>query len=116
MKGLPVKIIIAVAAVLCATGAPVVLALLGVVGLSPALASAAEDNQPYPVYKPASRSPEPIDIRSNAYGASRSAPDALGIGERVPDFTVPRVGGGSLALESVRKQGDVVIIFYRGHW
>ena len=110
------KIFSAVAAVLCGTGAPAVLALLSVVGLSPTLASAAENNSAYPTYKPASRSPEPIDIRRNAYGASRSAPDALKIGERAPDFTVPRAGGGSLALESARSQGDVVIIFYRGHW
>jgi hypothetical protein len=110
------KTIPAVAAVVRATSRPVVLALLTAVGLSSTLVSVAEMNAPYPVYKPASRAPEPIDIRSNTYGASRSAPDALRIGERVPDFTVPRVGGGNLALESVRAQGDVVIIFYRGHW
>ena len=69
-----------------------------------------------PRYKPSSRSPEPVDITSNRYGASRSAPDALQIGERAPDFSAPRAGGGLLSLRALRKQGPVVIIFYRGHW
>lgn len=110
------KVLSAVAAILYTMSAPVVLTILIVIGPSSTSASAAEVDAPYPVYKPASRAPEPIDIRSNTYGASRSAPNALSIGEQVPDFTVPRVGGGNLTFESVRAQGDVVIIFYRGHW
>jgi hypothetical protein len=69
----------------------------------------------FPSYKPSSRSPQPLDIRTNAYGASRNAPDALGIGARVPDFTVPRAGGGSVSLSDARAKGEVAIIFYRGH-
>lgn len=80
--------------------------------LAPALATASD----YPRYKPASRSPEPLDIRTNAYGASRSAPDALRIGDRAPDFTVPRAGGGIVSLAEARETGPVVVIFYRGHW
>ncbi len=79
-----------------------------------AVLSAAED--PYPRYKPSTRSPEPIDIRTNAYGASRSAPNALEIGARAPDFTVPRAGGGTVSLRDAHQDGPVVIIFYRGHW
>lgn len=70
----------------------------------------------YPRYKPSSRSPEALDIRTDAYGASRDAPDALGIGALVPDFTVPRAGGGSIVLSDALAQGPVVLIFYRGHW
>jgi hypothetical protein len=75
---------------------------------------AAEDV--YPRYKPSSRSPQPLDIRTNAYGASRSAPDALKIGERAPDFTLPRADGGIVSLAEARRAGPVVIVFYRGHW
>jgi len=69
-----------------------------------------------PRYKPSSRSPEPLDIRTNSYGASRSAPAALEIGDRVPDFTLPRAGGGTVSLEGALQRGPVAIIFYRGHW
>jgi hypothetical protein len=75
---------------------------------------AAED--PFPRYKPASRSPEPIDIRSNAYGASRSAPEALEIGDVAPDFLLPRAGGGTVSLTEALERGPVTLIFYRGHW
>jgi hypothetical protein len=74
------------------------------------------DNEPVPRYKPSSRSPEPLDIRDNVYGASRNAPKALGIGTRIADFRVPRAGGGFVSLREARSQGPVAIIFYRGHW
>ena len=69
-----------------------------------------------PLYKPSSRAPAPIDIRSNAYGASTLAPEALRIGEFAADFTVPLSGGGNATLSQLRRGGPVVIIFYRGHW
>jgi hypothetical protein len=80
----------------------------------PALPNAAEEV--FPRYKPSSRSPAPMDIRTNAYGASRSAPDALEIGDVAPDFTLPRAGGGTVSLSRARTAGPVAIIFYRGHW
>ena len=69
-----------------------------------------------PKYKPASRAPAPIDITTNAYGYSRNAPDALRIGDTVADFILPQAGGGTVDLQHIRKDGPVVIIFYRGHW
>ena len=93
-------------------------AVVWAVGLALSTASAvvgAAEN-PYPRYKPSARSPESIDIRTNAYGASRSAPNALEIGARAPDFIVPRAGGGTVSLRDARQDGPVVIIFYRGHW
>ena len=74
------------------------------------------DDGAFPRYKPSARSPEPIDIRTDLYGASRKAPDALGIGDRVPDFVLPRAGGGLVSLSQARANGAVAIIFYRGHW
>jgi len=81
--------------------------------LLPAALNAADDA--FPRYKPASRT-EPMDIRTNAYGASRSAPNALKIGDLAPDFKLPRAGGGSVSLTAARQSGPVAIIFYRGHW
>jgi hypothetical protein len=90
------------------TGSCVVILLA--IGLA---AAAAPD---VPRYKPSARSPEPLDIRTNAYGASRLAPAALGIGATAPDFDVPRAGGGTVSLARARTRGPVVIVFYRGHW
>ncbi len=78
-------------------------------------AAGAEDEL-FPRYKPSSRSAQAVDIRTNAYGASRDAPAALSIGERVADFIVPRAGGGFVSLSEAREKGPVAIIFYRGHW
>ena len=70
----------------------------------------------FPSYKPSSRSPEPLDIRTNVYGASRHAPNAIKVGELVPDFSVPQASGGKFSLATTRQSDDVVILFYRGHW
>ena len=90
------------------------LMLCAVLVMAPFAATAAEDS--YPRYKPSSRSPEPLDIRTNSYGASRAAPNALEIGDTAPEFTLPRVGGGSVSLSELHRSGETVIIFYRGHW
>ena len=69
-----------------------------------------------PKYKPSSRAPEAIDITSNRYGFSRTAPDALEIGDTPANFTLERAGGGTVTLAQKLKTGPVVLIFYRGHW
>ena len=69
-----------------------------------------------PRYKPYSRAQRPMDITSDNYGASSSAPNALGVGDFAPDFSLPRAGGGTGSLAKLRKLGPVAIIFYRGHW
>ena len=71
---------------------------------------------PVPMYKPSSRSPQPVNILSPEYGGSRSAPDALELGATAPDFVLPRAGGGEVSLATARAAGPVAIIFYRGHW
>jgi hypothetical protein len=93
----------------------IVIALLAIAALATPRTGLA-DEKPYPQYKPSTRSPAALDIRGNAYGASADAPQALSIGDRAPDFSAPRSGGGLVSLRSVRKQGPVVLIFYRGHW
>ena len=90
------------------------LILLLLVVCSPLLSYAEQDERPF--YKPYSRAPEAMDITLNTYGATRSAPDALGIGDTAPNFHLPRAGGGTVSLAAVRKDGPVAIIFYRGHW
>ena len=72
-------------------------------------------NAEVPMYKPSSRWPVPLDITSNDYGRSASAPEALEIGDVAPDFTVEGPDG-SIALADLRARGPVALIFYRGHW
>ena len=69
-----------------------------------------------PKYKPSSRSPEPLDITTNAYGYSNTAPAALAIGDVAPDFRLPSPFGANVSLTEAAKLGPVVLIFYRGHW
>jgi hypothetical protein len=82
--------------------------------LNAGVATAADEQ--FPRYKPYSKAPAPVDIRTNRYGATRSAPLALGIGDTVPDFTLPRAGGGEGSLTEALRDGPVALIFYRGHW
>lgn len=81
-----------------------------------AASTAIADGSAIPKYKPSSRSPSAIDIRSANYGASRLAPDALNIGDPAPNFEVPRAGGGQLKFPITATDGPTVLIFYRGHW
>ena len=80
-----------------------------------ALISAA-DAPAVPKYKPSARSPQALDITTNEYGFSRSAPAALALGATVPDFIAPSPSGGTVSLAAARQRGPVAIIFYRGHW
>ena len=69
-----------------------------------------------PRYKPSSRSPAALDILSNEYGYSRTAPEALAIGDQAPDFSLPGPFGTHAVLSELLKSGPAVLIFYRGHW
>ena len=69
-----------------------------------------------PLYKPSSRSPEPVDISSNVYGASSLAPTAIAIGEVAPEFKLPVSGGGLYESTATTTNNPTAIIFYRGHW
>lgn len=41
---------------------------------------------------------------------------ALGVGDKVPDFTLHNQEGASRALPSLLTKGPVVLGFYRGRW
>ncbi len=41
--------------------------------------------------------------------------DRVQAGQTAPDFTLPKPGGESLTLSSLRGK-NVVLVFYRGHW
>jgi peroxiredoxin len=41
---------------------------------------------------------------------------ALREGERAPNFRLPNAQGGSVELDTLLKQGPVVLAFYRGQW
>ncbi len=44
------------------------------------------------------------------------AKNAINVGDKAPDFSLPNVKGGNLRLSEVLKQGPVVLNFYRGGW
>ncbi|NKB99190.1 MAG: hypothetical protein GKR90_11955 [Pseudomonadales bacterium] len=69
-----------------------------------------------PLYKPSSRAPEPLDIRTNQYGYSSTAPNALAIGDIAPDFEVLTPQETLLSSQKLRSDGPLAIVFYRGHW
>ncbi|MCH9686733.1 MAG: hypothetical protein K0V04_35195 [Deltaproteobacteria bacterium] len=69
-----------------------------------------------PMYKPSSRSQEPMSIADPAYGAYGDAPDAPGMGATLPDFEVALADGGTFAMAEARKAGPVLVMFYRGFW
>ena len=48
--------------------------------------------------------------------ASDTAANAVKSGDKAPDFTLPSVRGGELALADALEEGPVVLSFYRGSW
>ena len=85
-------------------------------GLTIIAINASAEQPAGPKYKPSSRSPQPLDITTNEYGYSRTAPDALSVGDVAPEFPAPSPTGNAVSLASARQHGPVAIIFYRGHW
>ncbi len=47
---------------------------------------------------------------------SQLAEQSLGVGERIPNFSLPNVLGKEVTLESLLDKGALVISFYRGGW
>ena len=41
---------------------------------------------------------------------------AKAVGEAAPDFELPDARGGSVTLAGLRREGPVVLVFYRGAW
>ena len=42
--------------------------------------------------------------------------ERVAVGQRAPDFTLARMGGGTTTLSSFRGKKNVVLVFYRGYW
>ncbi|SMB95857.1 alkyl hydroperoxide reductase/thiol specific antioxidant/Mal allergen [Hymenobacter roseosalivarius DSM 11622] len=38
------------------------------------------------------------------------------VGQTAPDFTLPDAAGNPVALSGLRRQGPVILVFYRGNW
>lgn len=79
------------------------------------LAGSALAEEP-PKRKPSKFSKAPIDITTDAYGAFSDAPDAPGVGDVIPDFSLPRTDGKTFKLSRALKDREALLIFYRGHW
>ena len=44
------------------------------------------------------------------------AEQALNVGDKAPDFTLPNARGEAVTLSAVLSKGPAVVTFYRGNW
>lgn len=56
----------------------------------------------------ADSTPEPPPAQTDIGG--------IGVGQAAPDFELTSINGQSVSLASMRKDGPVVVVFYRGDW
>lgn len=45
-----------------------------------------------------------------------ASPPAVTVGQDFPDFDLPDENGKSVALGSLRRDGPVIVVLFRGHW
>jgi peroxiredoxin len=57
-----------------------------------------------------------MDAATDALVHQAAAEDALQLGQRVSDFTLPDAQGLPVSLSGLLEDGPVVIVFYRGGW
>ena len=57
-----------------------------------------------------------MDEMTVALAASGIANSSLGVGAKVPEFTLPNADGTMVSLSSLLAKGPMVIAFYRGGW
>jgi len=48
--------------------------------------------------------------------AASGVAKGLGVGDTIPNFTLPDVSGELVAIETLLEQGPVILTFYRGGW
>ncbi|MGB1210748.1 MAG: peroxiredoxin-like family protein [Lacinutrix venerupis] len=48
--------------------------------------------------------------------AFKEGQNALKVGDKAPDFTLPNAKGASISLNKLLNKGPVVVTFYRGDW
>ena len=68
-----------------------------------------------PPQYPSRRGFKSESINTNDYGYYPWAKRALEIGDQLPDFSIDNGKGGSFDSQTPR-DGDLVLIFYRGFW
>src|SRR5215208_2434693 len=56
----------------------------------------------------------PVLLTINAF--SQEKPEGLFINSKAPDFKGKDQNGTELNLKDLRKQGPVILVFYRGYW
>jgi len=49
-------------------------------------------------------------------GTRRAPTGPVTVGDAAPEFSLPAVGGKTVALASLLERGPAVVVFYRGHW
>jgi peroxiredoxin len=57
-----------------------------------------------------------MDQATAEVAASGIANSSVGVGAKVPDFSLPNADGTELSLSSLLAKGPVVLTFYRGGW
>lgn len=57
-----------------------------------------------------------MDQATSEVEASGIANSSLGVGAKVPDFSLPDATGTKVALSTLLSKGPVVVAFYRGGW
>jgi peroxiredoxin len=59
---------------------------------------------------------EIMDLATAEVAASGIANSSIGVGVKVPDFSLPNADGTTVSLSSLLANGPVVAAFYRGGW
>ncbi len=64
----------------------------------------------------------PDDVKHKMARATQELKDsgqaerALGVGDKMPAFTLPNTEGAMISSTDLLKNGDLVVTFYRGVW
>jgi hypothetical protein len=59
---------------------------------------------------------EVMDAHTRELVEAGRAGDAVGEGDRAPDFELPSTEGGTIRLSEAAARGPVILSFYRGRW
>lgn len=59
---------------------------------------------------------EVLNSHTRKLSESGQADEAVGEGDRAPDFRLPSTEGGEVQLSDLLARGPVVVNFYRGRW
>ncbi len=57
-----------------------------------------------------------VDAFVGRLGGAEAGAGAPQVGETLPNFVLPDLGGRLVALDALLREGPVVVVFLRGHW